>query len=145
MHRLATEGAGPDTARTPGATPSPGKQSLLTLAEVLESRCFPLTSEKATQAAIAEALAEAGVAFEREAVLGPGDIVDFLVSGPDGVSVALEVKLKARAKAVYRQLKRYAAHPQVDAMMLASATSMGLPETIEGKPATVFSLGLAWL
>ena len=51
----------------------------------------------------------------------------------------------ARKKDVYRQLCRYAGHPRVSSLLLASNMSMGLPAQIEGKDAYFVKLGEAWL
>ena len=101
-----------------------------------------LSDEKATQTGIEGLLAGAGLRFVREARLGPRDIVDFLVED----SVALEVKLRSSGKmAVHRQLARYAAHDGVGEIVLATNLAMTLPAFVEGKPATVISLGRGWL
>ena len=104
-----------------------------------------LSSEKAAQAGLAELLRDRlqGVSVEREVRLGDGgDIVDLFVAG----AYVVEVKLRGAPKmAVYRQLRRYAGHPCVQGLILASNMAMGLPEEIEGKPASFVSLGMGWL
>lgn len=101
-----------------------------------------LSSEKRTQADIAAALERGGFAFEREVRLAPGDVIDFMVEG----FIGIEVKLRgAQKKAVFRQLQRYAAHDRVRDLVFASNLSMGLPETIGGKPVWFVALGRAWL
>ncbi|CAM4113728.1 hypothetical protein VRRI112168_14965 [Vreelandella rituensis] len=72
------------------------------------------------------------------------DIIDFLIA-PEGARIGVELKLKAQRKAIYRQLCRYAEHEEIHALVLLSGTAMTLPETINGKPAYVFSMGTAWL
>lgn len=105
------------------------------------ARC-DLSDEKRTQADIAEALTAAGIPFEREFRLAAGDIVDFLAYG----AIAVEVKLKGAAKrSIFRQLKRYAEHDAVQAIVLVTNLSMGMPAEIAGKPAYYVSLGRAWL
>lgn len=101
---------------------------------------LPLSFEKATQAALETALTDAGYQYRREVPLGGGDVVDFLV-GP----IAIELKVKGHAKQIYRQLLRYASHPEVEALVLLTARAMHLPATLEGKPARIVSLGKAWL
>lgn len=98
-------------------------------------------NEKSVQEQLSEILATAGIPHGREVVLGPGDIVDFMIEG----GTALEVKLKAPKRAIYRQCVRYCSHPQVKALILATATAMGFPEEINGKPCWVASLGRSWL
>lgn len=110
------------------------------LGDVLKRARLPLESEKATQAALAEAFDQYGIPYVREVTLSEGDIVDFLVEG-----IAIEIKLKGSRMAIYRQICRYAASPKVHRVLLLTARCMGLPEEIEGKPANVFSLSEAWL
>jgi hypothetical protein len=100
-----------------------------------------LSSERRAQADVETVLTSAGIAFKREEPLTSSDVVDFMVGG-----IALELKLRgARKKDVYRQLRRYARHPRVETILLASNTSMGLPPQIEGKDAYFVKLGEAWL
>lgn len=111
---------------------------------IVRSRC-DLSVEKQTQADIEKAFAQLGghnIGWQREYRLGDRDIVDFLIDG----RLALEVKLKRHRKVeVFRQLERYADYSRVEATMLATNLSMGLPEEIAGKPAYYVSLGQAWL
>ncbi len=112
------------------------------------SRCisvgrFDLTDEKICQAQMADWFDERLLcSFSREHRLGPADIPDFLV---DGRIVVECKKIGANKQATYRQLRRYAAYPQVEALILATGTAMGLPPQIEGKPAFLVNLGRAWL
>jgi len=115
--------------------------STAVVSAIRAARC-DLSDEKRTQADIRDALTAAGIPFEREFRLGAGDIVDFLAYG----SIAVEVKLKGAAKrSIFKQLKRYAAHDAVRAVVLVTNLSMGLPAEIAGKPAYYVSLGRAWL
>jgi hypothetical protein len=107
---------------------------------IIERHRLPLTDEKVTQAAIANALELAGVLFEREVRLSDEDIVDFMI-GP----VAVEVKIKGAKAAIYRQLERYAQHDCVTAILLVSSRSMHLPALINGKPTLVASLSRGWM
>lgn len=101
-----------------------------------------LSTEKLAQADLEEAMIRAQIPFEREKRLAPGDIVDFLVNG----AIAVELKIKgAQRRAIYRQLERYAGHPDVEAIVLVTNLSMALPTTIKDKPAFVASMGAAWL
>lgn len=118
----------------------PVAEAVRTVRHALQRTRVPLHDEKATQAAIADALTSAGVAHEREVRLSDADIVDFMV-GP----VAIEVKIKGPRMDMFRQLERYAKHDQVRALVLATAKSIRLPDQINGKPAGVVSLGAAWL
>lgn len=100
-----------------------------------------LSDEKSVQEEMSRLLDLAGVNHKREVALGMGDIVDFMLEG----GTAVEVKLKAPKRAIYRQCERYCAHGQVKALVLVSATVMGLPPEIRGKPCWLASLGMAWL
>jgi len=102
---------------------------------------FAMSTEAALQVAIERALIDIGVPFEREARLGPGERVDFMVNG----GIALEAKAKYPKRAIYRQLERYARHEDVDALLLITGTAMGLPAAILGKPVFYVSLGRAAL
>lgn len=110
--------------------------------EIISRARVDLSDEKRTQRDIAEVLDIAQIPYTREVKLTKKDIVDFMVS-----DIALEIKLKTGASKmdVYRQLERYAESPQVAALVLVTNLSMGLPETINGKPTYFISLGKAWL
>lgn len=109
---------------------------------VMRTYSFPLSDEKAAQAAIAGALDTAAIRYEREVRLGDGDVIDFMFDG----GLGMEVKLRGAGRmAIWRQLERYARHDSVKALLLASNTAMGLPATILGKPAYYHSLGRNWL
>lgn len=97
--------------------------------------------EDDTQADIARALAATGIHFQRERRLTLSDRPDFLVEG----GLVIEVKLRAPKAAIYRQLERYARHDATRGILLVSATAMGLPPAIEGKPAYLLSVGSTWL
>lgn len=105
------------------------------------ARCS-LSNEKATQADIEKVLTQAGVAFAREARLGPGDIPDFILDD----RLVIEVKLRSTSRRnINRQLMRYAAYPTVAGLLLVSNVATSLPPEIEGKPIVTVSLGTAWL
>lgn len=108
--------------------------------EVLSSSRISLSDEKSAQNDIQDLFVFRGIPFSREHRLSPSSIVDFYIDG-----IGLEVKLKARKMTVYRQLRRYATHPTITALILVTNTSMGLPNVIEGKPVYLFKLGDAWL
>lgn len=122
------------------------------ICQALASVRAPLSDEKATQAALETALVAAFGEDNviREARLSPGDVPDFMV-GP-GIrfglcpAVAVEVKIKgAEKRAIYRQLERYAKHPFVTGLVLATGVSMGLPAFIEDTPAYQVNLARGWI
>jgi hypothetical protein len=99
------------------------------------------SNEIAVQEKISDILTQHGIVHKREVVLGPGDRPDFMIVG----GIAIEVKLKASKRAIYRQCERYCAYDQVTGLILVSATAMGFPEEIHGKSTWVASLGGGWL
>lgn len=110
----------------------------------LLQRCrFDLSTEKHLQEDIERTLREHGIAFEREKHLSPRDIPDFLIDG--GIAVECKIRNKTKKIAIYHQLARYAAYPEVAAVVLASNVSMGLPAEIDGKPVYAASLSAGWL
>lgn len=109
--------------------------------QALRASRFRVSTEAALQASIGEALASAGFAFEREVRLAPGERIDFLVDGRIGI----EAKARYAKRATFRQLERYAAIAQVEALILITGTAIGLPEEINGKPLFLVALGRAAL
>lgn len=107
------------------------------LAEFLGYRRFRMGHETLLQEDVQTALKAVGAEFEREKVLGPGERVDFLVDG----HIALELKIRANRKRIFRQLERYATYSQIDAIVLLTASAMGLPALIGDKPAYFVHLG----
>lgn len=123
----------------------PGREGAVSMikiiADLIRASKIDLSNEKQAQADVEHILIKAEIRYEREVRLTDQDIIDFLIQG-----VGVELKLKgARKKEVYRQLCRYARHPRIDVLLLASNLSMGLPATIEGKDVYFVKLGEAWL
>jgi hypothetical protein len=107
----------------------------------VRSTPFVLKDEKAVQTAVATLLDAKGIPYKREVRLSDGDIVDFMLPG----GIAVEIKIKAQKREVFRQCRRYCKHSQVTALILMTATTMGLPPEIEGKPTYYVSFGKGWL
>lgn len=76
--------------------------------------------------------------FKKEAVIGPRERIDFLVTG----GIGIEAKLKWPARKIYRQLERYAESDAITGIILISGTAMGCPDSMNGKPIYFVSLGL---
>lgn len=115
--------------------------SVAAIVGVIHAARIDLSDEKRAQSDIAAAFAAAGITARREVRLAPGDIIDFVIDG-----VGVEVKLRSsRKREIFRQLRRYAGHPEIRSLVLASNLAMGLPAEIDGKPLAVASLGRAWL
>ena len=113
---------------------------------------LPLSDEKALQASMAEVLTAHRVPFVREVRLDDDgkDIVDFMAGRgadlqPLTPCCAIEVKIGGSRRAIYRQIERYCAHPQVAEIVLATSVVMNLPREIEGKPTAIIHLGRSWL
>lgn len=111
------------------------------LTSLLRSHRYPLGSEAALQAEIEKLFTVAGVEFEREARLAPGERIDFLCAG----GIGIEAKTRCSKRIIYRQLERYARIEAVNALILVTNTALGLPEAIGGKPLWHVSLGRAAL
>jgi hypothetical protein len=111
------------------------------LVHLLRSRRFPVGTEAALQEAIGEALREWRICFDREWRLGPRDRIDFFAEG----GIGIEAKIRCGKRAIYRQLERYAQHPQIAALVLVTGTALGLPPSIADKPLFFVSLGRAAL
>jgi hypothetical protein len=129
------------SAPPPIGGPDRGQPYAAFIARILETRRFTLGDEKLLQAEMAEFFAAEHFAVEREKALGDGDICDFFIAG----QVAVEVKIKGARRAIFRQCRRYCAHDEVKALVLATNIAMGLPKLINGKPTFVASLGAGWL
>lgn len=112
------------------------------LAELLAAvRCLNcVCCEYSVQEQVERVLADAGVAFEREASLSPTDRIDFFIGGEIGV----EVKVGGSPSSVLRQIARYAASSQVSGLVLivtrARIASL-VPPAINGKAVTVVAIG----
>lgn len=117
---------------------------LQSLANQLKLQRFSTIQEKKTQSEVETFLLSAGYSFEREKRLSSKDIPDFLIQSPYG-NLVLEVKIRFPKKQIYRQLERYAAHVNVDGVILLTGTCMGLPDKIAEKPAVLVSIGEGWL
>jgi anthranilate phosphoribosyltransferase len=108
---------------------------------VLETQRFDLSDEYATQQGIGKALTAAGISHAAEVRLDARSRLDFLVEG----GITIEVKLQASAREIHRQLLRYCQHERVQAVILATARTIGLPSELNGKPCHIAQLGRGWL
>ena len=89
---------------------------------------------------VAARLTKAGLTFQHEAKIGPGCRIDYLVD-----RVGIEIK-KGRPDAAQlkRQLMRYAACEDVDALIVISSRSVSLPASAMGKPVYGIVLNQLW-
>jgi hypothetical protein len=107
--------------------------------DVLSCTRYPgCKDEYALQDAAAERLRSTGAPVEREVVLSATERPDLLVDG-----VCVEVKVAGSPSQVLFQLRRYAAHRQVESLVLLTrrAQHRRLPAEVGGKPLTVVHTG----
>lgn len=86
-------------------------------------------------------LRSGAIPYEREHRLGPGERLDFLIAE----HIAVELKIRAQRKSIYRQLDRYARYEIIEGLILVTASALGMPKEIGGKPIYVVQLGLSAL
>lgn len=112
---------------------------LRSIVETLPRYRYRFADEAQLQAGIADVLAQAGIPFEREHVAGPRDRFDFLI--PDGI--VIEAKTQGSLSQALSQVRRYAARPDVQAVVLVAcrfwATVVPVTE-LHGKPIRVVRL-----
>jgi hypothetical protein len=113
------------------------------IVRLLHGHRFDLSTEKHLQKDVEDAFLNEGISFEREKRLSERDILDFMVAG--GIVVECKMRNKARKIEIFKQISRYAEHPDVTAIILASNVSMGLPTEINGKPVFAASLSRGWI
>lgn len=94
------------------------------LTALLGRYVFRAASEQQLQDQVAGILAGAGLQVDREVRVNSGaNRYDLLVTIPGVGRVVLELKLHASAPGVERQAQRYAAAPEVDAVMVVTTSS----------------------
>ena len=96
-------------------------------------------SELELQESIAEVLRDARLPFVREATIGAGDRIDFLVAD----NVGLEVKIKGTLPEVTRQLFRYTKSEKLEVVVLVTTRAQHnhQPPMMNGKPVLVLPVG----
>ncbi len=99
-----------------------------------------VTTEAAAHRDISAALSAAGIDHMNETRLTSSERIDIL-SGAVGV----EVKVKHSRRDIWRQLERYAALPEIAALVLATGTAFPELSEVGGKPFVVVDLSRAWL
>ena len=103
-------------------------------------RCGASAAEEELHAQVAQALHAAGVEAAHEARLAPRCRIDFLAGG---IGIEIKKKRPERAKLI-AQLARYAACPQVRALIVVAPRGVNLPRQIGGKPVTMLALERLW-
>ena len=111
------------------------------VADALSSVRVPAQPEEYDiHAAVAEALAGAGLDYIHEYRLGPRCRIDFAVG-----RVGIEVKKgRPAASPLVKQLRRYLESDALDAVVVVMQRGITLPERIAGKPVAVVSLNRLW-
>ena len=95
---------------------------------------------RARRNAVAEALTEAGLAYEHEFRLGPRNRIDFRVG-----RVGIEVKKGRPATSLLTgQLRRYLESDALDAVIVVTQRVTRVPDTLCGKPVVLVSLNRLW-
>ena len=96
--------------------------------------------ERDIHAAVAEALAGAGLEYAHEYRLGSRNRIDFLVG-----RVGIEVKKgRPAASQLVKQLRRYLESESLDGVIAVTQRVTALPETLCGKPVRQISLNRLW-
>lgn len=102
-----------------------------TLTEALRGYRFRFTDEKELQDGVASVLSSSGMHYAREYRLTETDRPDFWIPAE---GVAVEVKIKGSTSSVIRQLHRYAARPEVKAVVLVTSRMRHIvPDRMCGK------------
>ena len=111
------------------------------VADALSSVRVPAQPEEYDiHAAVAEALAAAGLEYQHEYRLGPRRRIDFRVG-----RIGIEVKKGRPASSeLAAQLKRYLESDDLDAVVVMSQRVAAVPDAIGGKPVVLVSLNRLW-
>ena len=116
-------------------------QQIVRVCDALSALRTPATpGEYDIHGQVAAALADAGLEYAHEYRLAPRCRIDFAVG-----RVGIEVK-KGRpvVSELLRQLRRYLASDELDAVVVVMQRAAPLPEVIGGKPVRVISLNRLW-
>jgi hypothetical protein len=117
------------------------ERELRRVADALASVRMPAQPEEYDiHAAVADALAAAGLAYVHEYRLGPRNRIDFLVG-----RIGIEVKKGRPASSrLVGQLRRYLESDALDGMIVVTLRVTALPATINGKPVKLITLNRLW-
>ena len=116
-------------------------EETLRVAEALGAiRCSASAAEEELHAQAAQALEAAGIGAAHEVRLAPRCRIDFMAGG---IGIEIKKKRPERAKLI-AQLSRYAACPQVRALIVVAPRGVNLPRQIGGKPVTMLALERLW-
>ena len=116
-------------------------EETLRVAEALGAiRCSASAAEEELHAQVAQALRMAGIEAAHEVRLAPRCRIDFMACG---IGIEIKKKRPERAKLI-AQLARYAACPQVRALIVVAPRGVTLPRRIGEKPVTMLALERLW-
>lgn len=104
-------------------------------------RVRPEKSEYDLHALISEKLAESGITFTHEKILGKRCRIDFLLPSGTGIEVKRGKVDRCR---LLQQINRYLMCPEVVSMIVVTESSVNLPDVIAGKSVTVLCLRRLW-
>lgn len=108
---------------------------------VINGARINLTSEATAHQSILAALSGAGIDFQSEARLSEGERIDVLCG-----KVGVEIKIGHPRRAIWKQLQRYAALDQIEALVLATGTAWPASvKDVDGVPLIVANLSRGWL
>ncbi|WP_165375301.1 hypothetical protein [Roseovarius nitratireducens] len=111
------------------------------IATEIQAARINLTSEATAHRDVLAVIEAAGIECQSEARLSAKDRIDILC-GPVGV----EIKVGHPRRAIWRQLVRYAALPEIAALVLATGTPWPTSiKDVEGIPLFVADLSRGWL
>ena len=88
------------------------------IAAVIERNRIDISTEDAAHRAIRAALERDGIEAQSEVRLSPKERIDLMAG-----SVGIEVKVGHSRRAILAQLERYAALPEIAALVLATGTA----------------------
>jgi hypothetical protein len=122
----------------------------------LYGRRFQIHDEKTLQHQIETVFRIEGIDHAREVPITGGTIdfvawtdsrFDTVLLRAPRVKLGIEVKIKGSCRDISRQIRRYAAEPELDALMLIAHKNLGRDwfGDTGGKPVEVFDLSRAWL
>ena len=118
------------------SAPGPTRCETAAVHDALVGRRYRPVNEACVQRDVASALDAAGLSAQAEYRLTRHDRPDFLVCG----QIAVEVKIRGSRNDTLRQLARYAHHPDVVAVVLATKSrrlATQMPTSLSGKPLQV--------
>lgn len=110
------------------------------IAQVIAAARINLTSEATAHRDVMAALTAAGIDACPEARLTASERIDVLC-GPVGV----EIKVGGSRRSIWRQLCRYAALPEIEALVLATGTAWPGTPSVDGVPLSVADMSRGWL